>query len=51
VVDAFEAEDIESLPDIGGRSLLAGVGNLAKSFGAGACEDIGEFRWRMAEFG
>ncbi len=51
VVDALHGEDVQSLADVTRRPLLARMGDSTKSFGAGARENAGEFRRRMAKLG
>jgi nitrite reductase/ring-hydroxylating ferredoxin subunit len=51
VVDAVDLEDIERLPDIGRRTLLAGMGHDAEAERAGAGERFLELARRVADLG
>ncbi len=51
VVDALGVEDVEGVGDVGGRALLAGVGDGVEPHGAGAGEDAGKSFRRVAALG
>ena len=51
VIDPLDAQEVERLPDVLGRSFLAGVGHRPEAFRAGPLEDPGELLRRVAGLG
>src|ERR1039458_4505138 len=48
VIDAGDPQQVERLPDVTGRPLLAGVGDTAEALAAGAIKQLDKLRRRMA---
>ena len=51
MVDAFDAEHVQRLPDVGRRPLLAGVRDLAQPELLGRGEDLAERARRVPDLG
>ena len=49
MIDPLGAEQVERLGDVGGRPLLAGMGDTAQAEPVRLGEDIGEQGWRIAD--